>query len=86
MPAVFLKNTLFSRPFIQRLALLARMEAPRAALVDIVTRFEKMRTFASEMQTEIHLVKPILKALGYAFESKPQFFEERIKGPDFALL
>ena len=85
MPEVFLKNTLLSRPFIRRLALIARMEAPRAALVDLVTRFEKMRTFASEVQTEVHLVKPILKVLGYAFESKPQFFEERIKGPDFAL-
>ena len=44
-----------------------------------------MRAFASEIHTELHLVKPILKVLGYVFESKPQFFEERIKGPDFAL-
>ena len=33
----------------------------------------------------MHLVKPILKLLGFAFESKPMFFEEHIKGPDFAL-
>jgi len=85
MPAVLLKNTLLSRPFIQRIALLAREEAASSALVDIVTHFEKMRAFASEIHTELHLVKPILKVLGYTFESKPQFFEEGIKGPDFAL-
>jgi hypothetical protein len=70
---------------MQRIALLPRQEAALSALVDIVTRFEKMRTFASEIHTELHLVKPILKVLGYVSESKPQFFEERIKGPDFAL-
>ena len=70
---------------MQRIALLPRQEAASGALVDIVTRFEKMRAFASEIHTELHLVKPILKVLGYVFESKPQFFEERIKGPDFAL-
>jgi hypothetical protein len=85
MPAVLLKNTLLSRPFMQRIALLARQEAALSALIDIVTHFEKMRAFASEIHTEIHLVKPILKVLGYTFESKPQFFEEGIKGPDFAL-
>ena len=85
MPAVLVKNTLLSPPFIQRISLLARQEAASRALVDIVTDFEKMRAFASEIHTELHLVKPILKVLGYTFESKPQFFEEGIKGPDFAL-
>ena len=85
MPAAFLKNTLLSRPFVQRIALLPRKEEALTALVDIVTHFEKMGAFASEIHTELHLVKPILKVLGYVSESKPQFFEERIKGPDFAL-
>ncbi len=85
MPAVLPKNTLLSRPFLQRIASLPRQEAASGALVDIVTNFEKMRAFASEIHTELHLVKPILKVLGYVAESKPQFFEERIKGPDFAL-
>ncbi len=70
---------------MQRIAVLPRQEAASNALVDIVTRFEKMRAFASEIHTELHLVKPILKVLGYVFESKPQFFEEKIKGADFAL-
>ena len=53
--------------------------------MEIVTRFQQMKAFASEIHTELHLVKPILKLLGFAFESKPMFFEEQIKGPDFAL-
>jgi hypothetical protein len=56
-----------------------------SALADIVTRFQQMKSSAGEIHTELHLVKPILKLLGFAFESKPMFFEEQIKGPDYAL-
>jgi hypothetical protein len=44
-----------------------------------------MKKFASEIHTETHLIKPILKVFDYAYESKPKFFEESIKGPDVAL-
>jgi hypothetical protein len=44
-----------------------------------------MGAFASEIHTELHLVKPVLKLLGFAFETKPMFFEEHVKGADFAL-
>jgi hypothetical protein len=85
MAAALLKNTLLSRPFVQRISALPREESASAALIEIVTHFEEMRPFASEIHTELHLVKPILKVLGYAFESKPRFFEEQVKAPDFAL-
>jgi hypothetical protein len=85
MAAALVKNTLLSRPFMQRIAALPKEEAASAALIEIVTHFEGMRAFASEIHTELHLVKPVLKVLGYAFESKPRFFEEQVKAPDFAL-
>ncbi|MBA4390260.1 MAG: hypothetical protein C0399_04905 [Syntrophus sp. (in: bacteria)] len=52
---------------------------------EVLTKFQDIKKFASEIHTEIHLIKPILKLLGYAYESKPKFFEEQIKGPDAAL-
>ena len=85
MASALVKNTLLSRPFMQRIAALPREEAASAALIETVTRFAEMRAFASEIHTELHLVKPILKVLGYAFESKPRFFEEQVKAPDYAL-
>ncbi|MCX8023378.1 MAG: hypothetical protein N2745_11475 [Syntrophorhabdaceae bacterium] len=51
----------------------------------ILTKFQEIKGFASEIHTETHIVRPILKLFGYACESKPKFFEERIKGPDVAL-
>lgn len=56
-----------------------------ASLQEVLTKFQDIKKFASEIHTEIHLIKPILKLLGYAYESKPKFFEEQIKGPDAAL-
>jgi hypothetical protein len=51
----------------------------------VLVKFQDIKKFASEIHTEIHLIKPMLKLLGYAYESKPKFFEEQIKGPDAAL-
>jgi len=85
MPPSLVRNTLLSRPFIERIGGLPKHEAACAALAEIVTQFQQMKTFASEIHTELHLVKPMLKNLGFAFESKPRFFEEQIKGADFAL-
>ena len=45
-------------------------------LLEILTKFQDIKKFASEIHTETHLIKPILKILGYAYESKPKFFEE----------
>ena len=81
----FVRNTLLSIPAVETIAALSTPEEIPSALVDIVSRFQQMKEFASEIHTELHLVKPILKLLGFAFEAKPMFFEERIKGPDFAL-
>lgn len=81
----FARNTLLSGRLGERISALPRDADACAALAGTVRAFEAMRARASEIQTELHLVKPILKTLGYVFESKPQFFEERIKGPDFAL-
>ena len=55
------------------------------ALQEILAKFQEIKAFASEIHTETHLIKPMLKLLGYAYESKPKFFEEQIKGPDVAL-
>jgi hypothetical protein len=85
MPPSLVRNTLLSRPFIERIGGLPKHERACAALFEIVTQFQQMKAFASEIHTELHLVKPMLKTLGLAFESKPKFFEEQIKGADFAL-
>ncbi|MCX5806453.1 MAG: hypothetical protein NT010_10365 [Proteobacteria bacterium] len=55
------------------------------SLSEILAKFENIKKFASEIHTEIHLIKPILKLFGYAYESKPKFYENSIKGPDMAL-
>ena len=85
MPSALLRNTLLSGPFIERIRGLPRQDEAYTSLVDIVTQFQQMKAYASEIHTELHLVKPMLKVLGFAFESKPKFFEEQIKGADFAL-
>ncbi len=85
MQPFLLRNTLLSSPAMEGIAALPTPGEVPSALADIVTRFQHMKSSASEIHTELHLVKPILKLLGFAFESKPMFFEEQIKGPDFAL-
>jgi hypothetical protein len=85
MQPPFVRNTLLSPPCFERIAALPAKEEVCSTLVEVVTRFQQMKAFATEIHTELHLVKPILKLLGFAFESKPMFFEEHIKGPDFAL-
>jgi hypothetical protein len=56
-----------------------------ASLLEILTKFQDIKKFASEIHTEIHVIKPILKLLGLSYESKPKFFEEHIKEPDAVL-
>lgn len=85
MPPSLVKNTLLSAPFLARISSLPTSSEQAASLANIVRDFGAMKGFAGEIQTELHLVKPILKILGYAFESKPKFFEDHIKGADFAL-
>lgn len=85
MPRSLVKNTLISAPFLDRLVKRGIDDAICTALVEPIIQFQQMRAFASEIHTELHLVKPILKVLGYTAESKPKFFEEQIKGADFAL-
>jgi hypothetical protein len=79
------RNTLVSGALAERLLALPRRAGECAALSAIVQDFEGMRARASEIQTETSLVKPILRVLGYVFESKPKFFEEKMLPPDFAL-
>jgi hypothetical protein len=79
------RNSLFSPAYIEKLIALPREEAAYAALTDILTPFHHTKAFASEIQTETQLVRPMLKVLGYSVESEPKFFEDLVKGPDFAL-
>jgi len=85
MQPFLVRNTLLSTPAMEGIAALPFPGEVPSALADIVTRFQQMKSSAGEIHTELHLVKPILKLLGFAFESKPMFFEEQIKGPDYAL-
>jgi hypothetical protein len=85
MQPFLVRNTLLSNPAMEGIAALPFPGEVPSALADIVTRFQQMKSSAGEIHTELHLVKPILKLLGFAFESKPMFFEEQIKGPDYAL-
>jgi hypothetical protein len=79
------RNTLLSPVYIEKLFALPREDAAYAALTEVLASFHQTKAFASEIQTETQLVKPMLKILGYSIESKPKFFEEHVKGPDFAL-
>jgi hypothetical protein len=56
-----------------------------SAIISIVDQFQKQRASASEIQTENQLAKPLLKVLGFTVEPKPKFFEDHVKGADFAL-
>jgi len=79
------RNTLISRAGLNKILLARRQEEACASLQKILLKFQEIKTFASEIHTETHLIRPMLKLLGYAYESKPKFFEEQIKGPDVAL-
>ncbi|MBA4418748.1 MAG: hypothetical protein C0392_12700 [Syntrophus sp. (in: bacteria)] len=85
MTPLILRNTLLTKKSIERILTLPEEEGLFGSLLDILTRFQDIKKFASEIHTEIHLVKPILKTLGYAYESKPKYFEENVKDPDVAL-
>ncbi|MCX5803385.1 MAG: hypothetical protein NTU69_07630 [Proteobacteria bacterium] len=80
-----LRNTLVSESSIEKILLLPREDSIYASLLEILTKFQDIKDFASEIHTETNLIKPVLKNLGYAYESKPKFFEEYVKSPDVAL-
>jgi hypothetical protein len=80
-----LRNTLVSESSIEKILLLPREDSIYVSLLEILTKFQDMKNFASEIHTETNLIKPVLKNLGYAYESKPKFFEEYVKSPDVAL-
>jgi|GEM_PF-233645 len=80
-----LRNTLVSESSIEKILSLPREDSIYASLLEILTKFQDMKDFASEIHTETNLIKPVLKNLGYAYESKPKFFEEYVKSPDVAL-
>jgi len=79
------RNTLMSPSGIDRLLSLPQEHEIYSSFLDILLKFQDIKKFASEIHTEIHLIKPILKILGYTYESKPKFFDENIKNPDVAL-
>ncbi|MHB8110766.1 MAG: hypothetical protein ACYDHW_12135 [Syntrophorhabdaceae bacterium] len=85
MPTNIVRNSLISRKGIEYLLSLPRDDLMYVSLLEILTKFQDIKKFASEIHTEIHLIKPILKILGYAYESKPKYFDDSIKGPDVAL-
>jgi hypothetical protein len=85
MQRSIVRNTLLSPVYIEKLIALPSEDAACAALKDILARFHQTKAFASEIQTETQLVRPALKILGYSVEPKPKFFEDHVKGPDFAL-
>ena len=80
-----LRNTLVSESSIEKILSLPREDTIYASLLEILTKFQDMKDFASEIHTETNLIKPVLKNFGYAYESKPKFFEEYVKSPDVAL-
>lgn len=79
------RNSLISRRGLQQILSLPEEDVVYVSLLEILAKFQDIRQFASEIHTEIHLIKPILKILGYAYESKPKYFNDSIKGPDVAL-
>lgn len=85
MHASLLRNTLLSPYTIEKILSLPKEETIYATTAQLVNKFQEMKGFASEIHTETNLIKPILKNLGYVYESKPKFFEEHVRGPDVAL-
>jgi hypothetical protein len=85
MHSMIVRNTLISRAGLNKILLMPHEEELYSSLQTILVKFQEIKAFASEIHTETHLIKPMLKLLGYAYESKPKFFEEYIKGPDVAL-
>jgi hypothetical protein len=79
------RNSLLSPVYLEKLLAFPREDAAYAALTAILAPFHQTKAFASEIQTETQLVRPMLKILGYSVEPKPKFFEDNVKGPDFAL-
>jgi SAM-dependent methyltransferase len=79
------RNSLLAPAYLEKLFALPRVDAAYAALGEILARFHDLKTFASEVQTETALVRPMLKVLGYSVEAQPKFFDDQVKGPDFAL-
>lgn len=82
---MIVRNTLISRAGLNKVLLMPHEEELYTSLQEILVKFQEIKTFASEIHTETNLIKPMLKLLGYAYESKPKFFEDQIKGPDVAL-
>jgi hypothetical protein len=85
MQPLILQNTLFTPSGIDTLSSMPIESDIYPVLTDLLTKFQDIKKFASEIHTEIHLVKPMLKMLGYTYESKPKFFENHVKDPDVAL-
>lgn len=79
------RNTLISPSGVDKILSLPEENTIYTSFSDILFKFQDIKKFASEIHTEIHLIKPILKILGYAYESKPKYFEESVKNPDVAL-
>jgi hypothetical protein len=85
MQPFILKNTLLSPSGIEKVSSMPIDAEIYPSLAELLARFQDIKKFASEIHTEIHLVKPMLKMLGYTYESKPKFFEDHVKDPDVAL-
>jgi hypothetical protein len=79
------RNTLLPPGFIEKILSLPRPDEAISLLHENLARFQQIKDFASEIQTDKQLIRPMLKALGYSFEAKPRFFEDHIKEPDYAL-
>lgn len=85
MEPLIVQNTLFTPAGIEKLSGMPTASDVYPSLLELLTKFQDIKKFASEIHTEIHLVKPMLKMLGFTYESKPKFFEDQIKDPDVAL-
>lgn len=85
MHSSIVRNTLLSPASVNSVLGMQQNEDMCASLQEILVKFQDIRKFASEIHTETHMIKPILKLLGYVYESKPKYFDEQIKGPDIAL-
>ena len=85
MQPTIVRNSLISRRGIDEFLRVPQDDLVYVSLLEILARFQDKKQFASEIHTEIHLIKPILKILGFTYESKPKYFDDTVKGPDAAL-
>ena len=70
------RNTLISPSGVDKIISLPEENAVYTSFSDILFKFQDIKKFASEIHTEIHLIKPILKIPGMPTNQNQDFLKK----------